>query len=261
MNRFATLLRIGFAENVAYRGEFVVWFLSTNMPLIMLLLWRSVAAEAPFGRFGSKEFTAYFLIVQIVRLLTGSWVIWQMNFEVQQGALSARLLRPVHPFVSYAAEHLSAQPLRLAICLPIAIIAGWVVGAGGFSHDPIAWVIFPLSVFLAWALNFSSMLIIGSAALFWGSSRSLSDLWLGPYFVLSGYIVPIELFPPWLQHAVAFTPFPYLLAFPVETALGLHSRAVMLQHFAAQMAYVLGATVVAFALWARGVSRFEAFGG
>jgi hypothetical protein len=34
-----TLLKVGFAEAVAYRAEFVVWLLSTNMTLVMLALW------------------------------------------------------------------------------------------------------------------------------------------------------------------------------------------------------------------------------
>ena len=42
------LLRIGLAETVAYRAEFLVWVLTTTLPLIMLGLWTSVASEGPF---------------------------------------------------------------------------------------------------------------------------------------------------------------------------------------------------------------------
>ena len=106
------LLRIGFAETVAYRAEFVVWMLTTTMPLVMLGLWTSVAAEAPFRGFGQRDFVAYYLATLIVRNVTSSWVVWQINEEIRQGNLSMRLLRPIHPFASYAATHLSAVPLR-----------------------------------------------------------------------------------------------------------------------------------------------------
>ena len=39
-----TLLRVGLSEVVAYRAEFVVWILTTNMPLVMLAIWHAVAA-------------------------------------------------------------------------------------------------------------------------------------------------------------------------------------------------------------------------
>lgn len=255
------MLRVGFAENVAYRGEFLVWFLSTNMPLIMLLLWRSVAAEAPFGRFGTKEFTAYFLVTQVVRLATGSWVAWQMNFDAQSGALSARLMRPMHVFVGYTTEQMSAFPLRLVMAAPVAVVALRVVGRSGFSHDSLSWVIFPFALVFAWLLNFICMLVIGTLALFLGSSRAINDLWLGGYFILSGYIIPLELFPPWLAHAVAFTPFPYILSFPVTMALGLEPRAIMLVHFAIQFGFVGGVLGLALLLWRIGTRRYEAFGG
>ena len=73
---FPTLLRVGFADAVAYRSEFFIWILTTNMPLVMLLLWTAVARDAPLARLGTVEFTAYFLMVLVVRMLTGAWVVW-----------------------------------------------------------------------------------------------------------------------------------------------------------------------------------------
>ena len=57
---FPTLLRVGISEVVAYRAEFVVWILTTNMPLVMLAIWRAVAADGPVGRFDQRAFTAYY---------------------------------------------------------------------------------------------------------------------------------------------------------------------------------------------------------
>ena len=67
LRAFPTLLRVGFSEAVAYRAEMLIWVLATTMPLVMLALWSAVAREAPIGRFGQSEFTAYFLADFIVR--------------------------------------------------------------------------------------------------------------------------------------------------------------------------------------------------
>ena len=95
LRAFPTLMRIGFADALAYRAEFLVWVLAYTMPIIMLALWSEVAREAPVGRFGEREFQAYFLCTLMVRLVTGAWVVWEMNTEVRQGTLQKRLLRPV----------------------------------------------------------------------------------------------------------------------------------------------------------------------
>jgi len=155
-----TLLKVGFAEAVAYRAEFLVWLLSTNMPLVMLALWSAVAAEAPVGRFGRSDFVAYYLAALVVRLLTGAWVIWELNFEIRQGTLAHRLLRPVHPLVHYAAENVAAMPLRVVISLPIALVL--LVAAGGerVTHDPLLLALLPVAVLGAWLITFLAMAII-----------------------------------------------------------------------------------------------------
>ena len=56
-----TMLRVGLAETIAYRAEMIVWILTTTMPLVMLALWTSVAAEAPFAGFTELDFVAYYL--------------------------------------------------------------------------------------------------------------------------------------------------------------------------------------------------------
>src|SRR5207302_5144810 len=92
-----TLLRVGVAETVAYRAEFLVWILTMTMPLVMLGLWRSVAAEAPFAHYQSRDFVAYYLANLIVRNLTSSWAAWQMSEEIRMGTMAMRVLRPIHP--------------------------------------------------------------------------------------------------------------------------------------------------------------------
>ena len=136
MRAFPTLLRIGVAEVVAYRAEFLVWILTTNMPLVMLALWHAVAADGPVGRFDQTQFTAYYLGVLVVRLATSNWMAWQMSMEIRDGTLSTKLLRPIHPMYTYAADHLAAIPMRILVVSPI--VAGLIVTSWGrlVRHDP-----------------------------------------------------------------------------------------------------------------------------
>lgn len=119
-----TLLRVGFAEAVAYRTEMVVWVLSTTMPLVMMLLWTSIADEgAVHGQTGaewtSASFVGYFLCVFVVRQVVAAWAAWEINFEVRSGSLALRLLRPLHPLVAFATSNLAYLPLRALVTLPV----------------------------------------------------------------------------------------------------------------------------------------------
>lgn len=256
-----TLFRVGFAEAVAYRAEFLVWVLATNMPLVMLLLWTAVAAEAPVGRFGEAEFVAYFLAALVVRLLTGSWVVWELNFEIRQGTIGMKLLRPIHPLLVYAIDNVAALPLRALVSLPVAVGALVWVGHGQLASDPALWIVTPLAIAGAWAMTYCATAFIGTLGFFWDSSMSLFQLWLGFFFVFSGYILPLELLPAWLYDVVRWLPFRYLLSFPVETILGLVDRQEALVALGIQWAYTAGFLAMALWAWRKGLARYAAFGG
>jgi ABC-2 type transport system permease protein len=256
-----TLVRVGLAEAVAYRAEILVWLLSTTMPLVMLALMTAVARSGPIGRFGEADFTAYYLAALVVRLMTGAWVIWEVNSEIRQGTLAYRLLRPIHPLVAFACENVGAMPLRFATALPIALAALAVVGGGRVTHDPVLLAVFPVSIVGAWLMTFLAMSLIGALAFWTESSSSLFELWLGLFGVFSGYLVPLELFPRWLETAARFLPFRYMLAFPVEMAIGMTSRAAALGELAIQWSFVGALGLAAAAAWRAGVRRFAAYGG
>ncbi len=256
-----TMVRVGFAGAIAYRAEMVVWILAYTMPLIMLALWVAVAKEAPVGRFDEQGFQAYFLATLITRLLTGAWVVWELNQEIRQGLLSMRLLRPVNPLLSYFGDNLGALPMRLAIVLPIFVGTLLWLGPGILTDDPVQLLLVPLTYAGAFAMTFTLMAAIGSLAFYWEQSISVFDLYLGLYFVFSGYIMPLELFPGWLRELAAWLPFRYMLSYPVENLLGLVDRGAALRALAVQWGYVALFTVGLAAIWRGGVKRYGAFGG
>jgi ABC-2 type transport system permease protein len=261
LRAYPALLRVGFAEAVAYRAEMLVWMLTTTMPLVSLALWSAVAETAPVGRFTQAKFAAYFLATLVVRQLTGSWLVWEMNTDIRTGVLSRRLLRPVHPLVAYSAENLAALPIRAALALPVCVVALVIVEPGALPTAPVTLAALAASLLGAWLINFFTMALVGTLAFFMESSSSIFELWLIAFMLLSGYLVPLELFPPWLRDASAVLPFRYTLAFPVEVLTGMLRGRAVLHDLAVQWAYVTGAGAAALLGWRAGIRRFAAYGG
>ena len=258
------LMRVGFAEAVAYRAEFVVWMLSTTLPLVNLALWSEVARESPngqFGRYNQTGFVAYFLAVFIIRTVTGSWVVWEMNQEIRMGTLSMRLLRPIHPFIAYATQHLAAVPMRALIALPVAVFLLVNVGTAHVVHDPLLVLHVPFSIAGAWLITFVAMLSMGTLGLFMERSTAVFEVWLGLFAVLGGYLVPLELMPAWLRDAAGWLPFRYMVGAPAELLSNQLTRAQAVHDLAVQYGYVAFFIGLAALVWRAGVRRFEAFGG
>lgn len=256
-----TLLRIGVAETVAYRAEFLVWILTTTQPLIMLGLWTSVAREAPFKDYSSADFVAYFLACLIVRQLTGNWVAWQISEEVRSGAMAMRLLRPIHPFFAYAASHSAAIPFRSIVALPVALVLLASSGVSALSTDPAQLLLLVPSIALAWLLTFAVLFAIGALAFFLTQTMAIANLYFGLFSLLSGYLMPLKLLPGPIATIAAWLPFRFMLSAPVELLTRSLGRDEIARLLGGQLAWTAILLSVALALWRAGVRHFEAVGG
>ena len=105
------------------------------------------------------------------------------------------------------------------------------------------------------------MAIIGSFALFVDSASSLYEVWFALYSVFGGYLVPVDLFPPWLRGLADVLPFRLMLSVPVEAMIGHVSRGQMLTALGWQAVYVLVFGLLLRSVWNAGVRRYAAFGG
>lgn len=255
-----TLWRIGVAETLAYRAEFLVWILTTTQPLIMLGLWTSVAQLQPFAHYSSADFVAYFLGALIVRQLTGNWVAWQMSEDIRSGAMAMRLLRPIHPFFAYAVSHAAAIPFRSIIALPVALLLLISSGGGALTTDPVRLALIVPSIALAWLITFALMFAIGALAFFLTQTMAIANLYFALYSLLSGYLMPLELLGP-VAKVARWLPFRFMLSAPVELMTRTQHRDDLAGLLGGQAAWAAITLAGALVLWRRGVRRFEAVGG
>jgi ABC-2 type transport system permease protein len=122
-------------------------------------------------------------------------------------------------------------------------------------------LLFVASLVGAWLLSFFVSASIGALAFFMESSVKVTDVWLAVFFVFSGYLIPVALFPARIQAVLDYLPFRYQVGLPVELATGVHGRAEALALVGRQWIFVLAAGLGMRALWQRGFARFSAYGG
>jgi ABC-2 type transport system permease protein len=213
---------------------------------------------------------AYFLITLLLRLLTGSWVLWQLNEDIRTGALGQRLLRPVPPLIAYTAEQLAPVPLRAALVLPLSLVLLATQARAQLTSDPWLIAAFVLALPGAWAINFLSMALIGLMAFYIDSATGLFYVWTGLYTLFSGYLMPLSLFPVWLRQISDVLPFRYMLDAPVKMLLGWPivggardtalGRWLAYKTLGIEYAYVALLGLLVMLLWRRGLRRYAAFG-
>ena len=259
-----TLWRVGVAETIAYRAEFIVWMLTTTIPLIMLALWTSVASEGPFQNYGSADFVAYFLAVLIVRQLTSNWIAWQMFEDIRMGVMSMRLLRPIHPFAAYGISQAAALPFRSVIAVPVALALLASSGAHALTTNPLQIALMVPSLMAAWIISFGINFAIGSVGFWVTQAFALGGGYFYFYTLLSGYLMPLDIMHskfPTLTAVAWATPFPSMLAIPVHLLTRNLESVEIVRLLAMQAAWAAGSILLALAVWRRGLRHYEAVGG
>ena len=257
----AALLRVSFAEAAAYRAESFIWLLATTMPLVMLSLFVAVAKDGPVGRFDEAHFVSYFLCTFLVRTTTGSWASWQVNMDIRDGTLAVKLLRPVPPLWSYVTDNLAALPLRSFLCVPMAVLLLVSTGSGALPRDPVLWLLWALSMVGTWLFNILTNLAVGCLAFFMESSLKVMDLYIALFFLLSGYLIPLDIFPPRVTTILSYLPFHFQLGLPVEIMTSAYDRGGALRLIGLQYGYVAATFALTVTLFHRGIRRFAAYGG
>ena len=253
-----TLLRVGFAEMVAYRAEMVVWILTATLPLVMLALWDAAAIHGPLRGFGQTELARYFTTTLVIRQLTGAWIVWDLNYHVRTGSLSPLLLRPVSPLFFNLFETVAALPFRVIVLTPILAALVW------WRPDIAFWpglgqaALGALSTLLAFLIAWLVQAMFGMLAFWFEQSLGFFNLWFVATAILGGYLIPLPLLPAGVESAARWLPFQATLAAPIEILVGTAEHPARI--LGLQLCWLAVAMAGAWLLWRRGLARYGAVG-
>lgn len=254
------IARIAFAEIVAYRAEMVIWILTASMPLIMLALWNAVAMGQPVAGYDQDALARYFTANLVVRQLTAAWLVWTLSYEIRHGALSARLLKPVHPLVHSGVTMAAALPFRALVLSPLVLaLVAWRPELLA-APEPAALLLVVPAIAVAFVMNVCTQALFGTLGFWIDKSDGLFNAWFGVWVILSGYVAPLSTYPGWAQPWLRWSPFRGMLGLPVELLAGELTLGDGAVELAVQAGWMVLLVLSARALWARGIRRYGAFG-
>ena len=256
------LVRASLQVALTYRGRMVLWVLSGFFPLLLMAVWLTVVAESgPPAGWTSGDFLSYYAAAAVMWHLSGSHVVWEWDADLRSGDLSAKLLRPVHPFLQYACADVGHRVVLLAGLLPVLAVAALLVPGLDLALGPVQLLLLLPAVAVAYAL---SLLMASTVALlgFWSTqTTNLWMLWWGLGSFVSGWVAPVELLPTGLQDLARALPFWATLGLPVELATGRLEGVDAVRGLATALVWTAAFAAVYVVGWQRGVRRHQAVAG
>lgn len=252
-----TLLSVYYAYMVEYRAELILWVLAGALPIILMGVWVQAAQGGEFA-LTPTDFARYFITVFFVRQVTVVWVIWEFEKEIVQGKLSSRLLQPLDPVWHHVAAHLSERVARLPFALLLVFLFFTLYPQAVWLPSWWQLLLFSIACILSFILRFVIQYTFAMFAFWTERASALENFWFLFYLFLSGLIAPLDVFPATVRTVVMFTPFPYLIHFPVSLLVGLPIDVA--GGFLAIIAWIFIFFALNRLLWRGGLKRYSGMG-
>ena len=87
---------------------------------------------------------------------------------------------------------------------------------------------------------------------------AIEQFWFLFYLFLSGMVAPLSMFPSFMAQLALWSPFPYLIYFPVAVLLGLDTP--LLRGFGITLGWLIIFALLNRWLWRRGLRRYSGMG-
>lgn len=245
-----------------YRVALLIWLIGMVVdPVVYLAVWAAAAQSSggSVGGYTAADFAAYFIARMLVNHLTFTWIAWEFEFRIRQGAFSAILLRPLHPIHKDIVENVTYKLLALTVLLPTAVVLA-VVFRPVWRPEPWALAACVPALALAFLLRFVAEWTLALAAFWTTRINAINQMYYLVLLFMSGMVTPLSLLPGPLRALASVLPFRWMVAFPVELLLARLTPAQALLGLAAQAGWLALALAVLAVAWRAGTRRYSAVG-
>jgi len=267
MGKYWQVLKIGVQNTLVYRVNFLFRATFGLVPLTaMVMLWKTIYAGTSGGTVGAYDLAqmiSYYLLVTVTDALTAvTEDDWQIAADIKDGLISQFLLKPMD-YLGYRLSLFVAGRLVYATvaALPVTLFILWHREYFVLPPDAATALCFFFSLFLTALLNFLTSFTMALLA-FWVLEVATFIFILFAFeYLAGGHLFPLDILPASLVEFLNFTPFPYMLYFPISVYLGRTQHEALWGGLAMQALWVVAAYALARIVWARGIRRYSAVGG
>jgi ABC-2 type transport system permease protein len=266
MRKYLSIFRISFAQEFAYRANFIMWRVRNVLQIFLVFfLWSTVFADPQTELFGYNrdKIITYVFGIFILRALVLSARAVDISGEISRGDLTNYLLKPLDYFKYWFTRDISSKVLNLGFAaVEIFLLSLFLKPTFFFQTDPLRLTLFIVSIVFA-VVMFFGLLVLVNLITFWlpeggWASQFLFIVIFTEY--LSGAIFPLDILPSAIQSVLYALPFPYLLFFPLQVYLGKLPIQMILNGLLISGLWMTVLILSMNRVWNKGLKRYTAIG-
>jgi ABC-2 type transport system permease protein len=265
---YLVLARLAFRRQLAYRtaniaGLFTNGFFGYLRASVFLAAFASTAGVTEIGAYDPQALVTSTWATQALLMIVRIWGWWEVEATIRSGDVVTDLTRPFSYLGYWLARDLgSAAYFALFRGLPTLLI-GQLLFGGGLRVPAAAtmWLALLVSLLLAATLSFAWRFLLNLGAFWSTDARGLGVVAQGLVMFLGGFLIPIYLFPDWLQPLLLALPFAAMVQTPADIFVGRVEGPQVLGALAGQATWAIAMLLACQAVIVLAMRRVTVQGG
>lgn len=243
----------------ALGGAFTQFVFGVVRTFILVAVLEGAGGTA--GGYDRGTLIANVWLVQAMMAAIGVYTPSKISERIKEGEVAVDLLKPVQLQLHWLSVAFGKAIFELTFRgIPILAIGSLIFGAT-YNITPWGLAAGLLALTAAITLSFYLRFMIGILGFWVVETRGLHTLFFAIQTFLSGFMVPVHLFPDWLSRIVWALPFVHIMQTPVDLLTGYAATNTAPTLLATQTAWILATILGSSLLLTLGKRKIEVQGG
>lgn len=261
-----TYLKAQWQMFLEYRGDIFIFTLDGIIaPLVGLAVWLSVSASNINLALSSTDLITYFLMVFLVSTSTSAWGAYFISQDIRTGDFSKYLTKPFGMAEDYAIRNIAEKLHKLTFIIFVNIFLVLIFYNSfhliNIHYSFVSISLFIVALLIGSAIYFLMDITIGVCSFWFMDTDFMRGLHSIARDFLSGKIMPLILMPSFLSGIILFSPYRYVVSFPVEIFLNKLTTGQIIMGFGIEIFWFLTFLFLYKILYALGVKNYQGNGG
>ena len=217
MKKYLAIIQMQVINNIAYPGDFLGRSVSIGIFLFIFAgLWRTtfaIAGTDVINGLTVSNMLWYLMMAETIELGRPR-INRVISEQVKNGEIAYILSKPYNFLLYHFSFGLGDSLMRIVMNIIVGTGVTWILA--GMPPSPLGWAMAMVTMVGAWILHFCMMALIGLTAFVVEETNSFELIYQKAVFILGGMLLPLDLFPQWLQSIARVLPFPYMMYAPAR---------------------------------------------
>lgn len=265
MKKYLQLAKITFEEYLVYRLNFYLWrFRSFIVFLTLLFFWLAIYGnQSEFLGYQKAQMITYVIGIAFLRTIVLGSRSADLAGQVRSGELTKFFIQPIKTISFWFTRDAVDKGLNFFFTIIEILAIVWLLKLSFYlPHYLLTYFSFALlslmAIFLYFFLSFAL-----SVVAFWTEDVWATRWLFGIIFLefLAGAYFPLDVLPSWLTKIIYFTPFPYLVFFPLKVWLEQLTTFEVAKAILICLIWLIFFWWLSTFLWKKGSKNYQAYGG